>query len=115
MALKPEYKQALEKIKALIDKDIRQHYTIPFLAGYGGINELILKEGFKRMYGKCPFEYLFDLRISTAKDLIEQGMPIKKVALQVGYTRQTNFGAAFRRSCGMTPGMYKTHLKNAKA
>lgn len=60
---------------------------------------------FKNQYGVTPHQYITFLRISHAKQLLEDGeQTMLAVALACGYTDYSSFYRAFTRVTGMTPG-----------
>jgi AraC family transcriptional regulator len=66
---------------------------------------------FKQSTGLTPYQYVLQQRIERAKQLLRQGnRAIADVALECGFTSQSNFTRAFRRATGMTPKAYQMHL-----
>jgi len=61
---------------------------------------------FRSVYGQSPHEYQTALRISKAKELLRQGKPIARVAVDTGFYDQTHLNRNFRRLMGITPGQY---------
>lgn len=97
----------IRQAAAVIAKNIRYHYTIPVIADEVGLNEFLLKTLFKMEYGIAPFQYLTNLRMERAIELMDQGHTIQYIARAVGYDHATNFCAAFRRRYGVSPKNYK--------
>lgn len=62
---------------------------------------------FRREVGVCFREYLIDLRMKKAAELLRTGMPINDVALQVGYHNRNRFIVNFRQKMGCTPSEYR--------
>ena len=110
--------QKLETVKETILKNVRYHYTIPYLAHSAGLNEFKLKTGFKAVYGQPVFDFLTDNRMKLAIQLLETGnYTISEIAYRCGYNHPTNFCAAFRRRFQLRPTDYKKNvdIKNATA
>ena len=60
---------------------------------------------FKNQYGVTPHQYITFLRVSHAKQLLEEGeQTMLAVALACGYTDYSSFYRAFTRVTGVTPG-----------
>lgn len=68
---------------------------------------------FQRVYGVTPRQYLKDIRINTAKNLIKDGTPVAHVCREVGYDSLSTFSAAFKKGTGLSPKAYqKLHNSN---
>jgi AraC-like DNA-binding protein len=65
-----------------------------------------------RHHGLCFRELLDGVRQQRARYYLEQGMPLKDIAAQLGYQEQSNFQRAFKRWFGMTPLRYSRTTKN---
>ncbi|WP_409341438.1 helix-turn-helix domain-containing protein [Paenibacillus sp. MBLB4367] len=99
----------MNKIRAYID----QHYANPnmsltHLAHVFGMNPSHLSRFFKEELSINFTDYLIDLRMNGAKRLLtETDSSIQDIAETVGYTTAIAFIRVFKRSVGMTPGMYR--------
>ncbi|HZS45795.1 MAG TPA: AraC family transcriptional regulator [Blastocatellia bacterium] len=63
---------------------------------------------FKRLTGQTPHNYLANIRIDRAKQLLATSdLPISSIASQVGYENQSHFAKLFRSSTGLTPKEYR--------
>jgi transcriptional regulator GlxA family with amidase domain len=103
-----------EKIRRA-EEYIRTHFSsdisIDNLASRAGMSPRNFIRRFKIATGRLPGAYLQALRISVAKELLEQGrMPIQNVCLKVGYEDAAFFRALFKRHTGMTPGEYRNNF-----
>lgn len=73
-----------------------------------GTNERKLTLVFRRKTGMTVFEYLVDLRLESARRLLESSqLQIQLIAEQVGYLNPGDFTRAFRRRYGVTPKEYR--------
>jgi transcriptional regulator GlxA family with amidase domain len=103
-----------EKIREA-ENYIQQHsvgdVSIDNLAGRAGMSSRNFIRRFKAATGRLPGAYLQALRISIAKELLEQGrVPIQAVCTKVGYADAAFFRALFKRHTGMTPGEYRNNF-----
>jgi AraC family transcriptional activator of pyochelin receptor len=78
--------------------------SISELAKICGLNEFKLKRGFKGVFDNSIFGYLADYKLNYARELLLQGMPIKAVAFQLGYSSVPHFSNAFRKKFAISPG-----------
>lgn len=95
------------KVCALIEKDLRQHYSIVSLAAYSGINRQKLTTGFKSLFGQTIYTYYQHKRMQLAQTLlVTSDLPIKLVS-KAGYGNTSNFSIAFRKFYGITPAQMR--------
>lgn len=72
------------------------------------INASYFSTQFKRTFGVNFVDYLTDLRISAAKELLKDPMrPAAEVASMVGYESANYFARAFKKKTGQTPTEYR--------
>jgi len=87
--------------------NIHQPPSVAELAKLCGINEFKLKQGFKGLFDNSIFGYLSDYRLNSAKILLTEGIPIKSVAFDMGYSSVQHFSNAFRKKFAVSPGKVK--------
>lgn len=101
------YESERQKIKEaclILEQQIDQPLTIKELSRRVAINECYLKKGFKALTGKTIHEYQQELRITKAKELLQQqGRSVTEVANTLGYSSISHFSTAFKRVTGMKP------------
>ena len=64
----------------------------------------------EELSGYTPNEMLTRLRINVAQKLIQRGLPIELISVEVGYHSTVGFYKAFRRITGVPPGQWSSHL-----
>ena len=94
---------------------LEQHLaTPPTLAGMAhglGTNERKLTQAFRRKAGMSVFEYLAELRLETARRLLESSkLQIQLIGDRVGYRNAGDFTRAYRRRYGLSPREYRRAL-----
>jgi AraC-like DNA-binding protein len=65
-----------------------------------------LRELFSHAFERTPIQYLIDLRIGTAKDLLSKGYSVKETAIRCGYSDPYYFSRLFLKMTGMRPSEY---------
>lgn len=78
--------------------------TIDQLASIAGVNTFKLKKGFRELYDNTVFGCLNDARMHRAKEQLRDGMHIKCIADELGYSSVQHFSAAFKKRFGVPPG-----------
>lgn len=83
------------------------------LAKEAKLSEVYFRKLFKLSYGISPKQYLQQLRIEKAKNLLQNGnLPIIKVAKQCGYSSVYHFSKNFKEKVGHTPAEYRKTYRN---
>jgi len=96
--------QRMETAKSIIENNISSTITITSLAREVGTNEQYVKQHFKLLYGKTVFNYLLDLRMEKAKQLlISRSHKIADIAEKTGYRHPSHFSTAFKKYFGYLP------------
>lgn len=91
----------------IIAVDLGEHHSIRSLSKQVGINEYILKKGFKKVFAMGPFERLMQRRMNKACELMEDAsMPLKQIACEAGYSTYHGFSTGFKRKFKVTPSKW---------
>ena len=95
---------------------ITHHYMEPidrnFVAGQFDLNGSYISQLLKEKLGMSFREYLTDLRISAAKNLLmNTGLSMKEIAEQCGFPDDVYFIYCFRKAVGMPPGRFRIAQK----
>jgi AraC-like DNA-binding protein len=96
--------EAIRAAKEFIDASIPNHFSISKIARRIGVNERILKVGFRELYGMGLYTYLQSQILMIAKKQLEEtNKAVKEIAFDVGYQKANNFSAAFKKKFGKSP------------
>lgn len=96
--------RCLNRARDLLMTQLSPVPTIRQVARASGMNETLLKHGFKAVFGETIFDFSVRCRMQHALSLLrERRMPVARVADAVGYAHQTTFATAFRRHFGVRP------------
>jgi AraC-like DNA-binding protein len=99
----------VRQARELLVADLRSPPSLADLAAAVGLRTKRLNQGFRELYGTTVFDHLLEVRMTQARDMMEQGldMPLKQLAWALGYRQSSNFISAFRRRFGVSPGVYR--------
>ena len=92
---------------------IGSHYTdntisVRELAQMAGISEVYFRKQFQKLYGMPPLQYIKQLRLSRAIELLESDMyPVHEIAHLVGYSSEYYFCREFKRVTGLSPMQFR--------
>ena len=97
----------IAKAKDVILKDIKNPPSLIELSKTIDLSLKNLKKGFKEIYGKPVYKYLFDFKMERAKQLLSNGnLNVNEVSYDLGYISSSHFIAAFKKKYGITPRTY---------
>jgi len=102
-----QVKEAENYLQQHFDSDI----SIETVADRVGMSPRNFIRRFKAATGRLPGAYIQTLRVSAAKELLEDGVAsIQAVSSKIGYEDIAFFRNLFKRHTGMTPAEYRTHF-----
>lgn len=94
----------------LLHEEYYKPITIQDLALQLGIERRRFAYLFERYTGLTPINYLTEIRIRRAKELLRSGISVAEVAEKVGYFDNFYFSRVFKKQIGMSPSEYKKIL-----
>ena len=102
--IKPADRDALFALREFLDKTFTKEHSLRSLSRSFGLNEFKLKRGFKELFGTTVFDYLHDLKMEYARQLLSaEDLLINEVSSVVGYKNPNHFSTAFKRKFGINP------------
>jgi AraC family transcriptional activator of pyochelin receptor len=103
--------ECLEKAISLVQQDLAVRYTIPQLAGIAGMGATKFKLAFKMYKGHSVFEFVQQLRMQTAYNLVtENYYSVKTIAARCGFNHTSHFNAAFKKAFGISAKTVRSQL-----
>ncbi|MDY3929730.1 MAG: response regulator [Clostridia bacterium] len=101
----------IEKVIQYIKQNYDKGIMAKDVADYFYMNVTYLGRQFKEITGKSIIDYILDMRMNKAIELIKQGESLVNVCTMVGYKDKRNFRRLFQRYTGMTVQEYRESLK----
>lgn len=93
---------------AILEKRLAEPPTLPELIGVLGTSERKITELFRQRVGMTVFDYFGEMRLETARHLLEgSDLRIQLIADRVGYRNAGDFTRAFRRRYSVSPREYR--------
>lgn len=62
-----------------------------------------LERLFKNYFGVSPHKFMTQIRLERAKSMLEQGLPVKVVAIELRYKQHSHFSREFKTFFGQSP------------
>lgn len=95
-------------VKHYIETNYSEKITLDSLSSVCNLTKYYLSHKFKELYGKAPMEYLTEIRISVAKDLLKTtNYSIEEIAASTGFSSSSYFSQAFQKACQISPQQYR--------
>jgi AraC-like DNA-binding protein len=98
--------QTVRRVQEYLQARFVHVVSLEELARVARTDKFALLRAFSRDLGTTPHVYQMRLRMTRARELIIQGLPLADVAVAVGYSEQSALTRAFRSVVGITPGAY---------
>jgi AraC-like DNA-binding protein len=97
--------------KLFIEKEFSRNISLDDIANEAFFSKFHFIRVFKKHYGRTPYQYLKEIRITKAKYLLQGGMTVKEVCISVGFDSITSFTGLFKRITGSTPFSFQNKKK----
>lgn len=94
-------------------KATQAHWRVTELAGRCSVTIRSLERLFLKRFGLSPRATINEWRLEEAIRLLEAGVPIKVVAIELCYRDAPHFCNAFRKARGLTPLAFVSFRKTA--
>ena len=109
--MKQELRQThnlIEQAKIIIGDNLNKVLSLTEIASHLYIHPNYLSRLFKEREGMGMSEYIIRLRVSKAREYLEQpGMKVYEASEKVGYESVAFFNRIFKRETGMSPKEYQ--------
>jgi AraC family transcriptional regulator len=97
----------VDRVISILKRNIAEPPTLEMLGKEAGCSSFYLSRIFSQQMGKTISQYLRDLRMEKAAELLRAGkLNVTQVAMEVGYSSSSHFSTAFHETFGCCPGLY---------
>ncbi|WP_336786205.1 AraC family transcriptional regulator [Paenibacillus sp. MMO-177] len=101
--------QTLNWITSYFSLHIDQDVRIEDMAKRANLSPSRFNAVFKEQYGVTPHQYLLDMRISHARELLRTtDLSQEQIAAYCGFADVHHFSKSFRKKTGLPPGQYRS-------
>lgn len=111
---KGQYSCIIRSVKGYIDEHFDDsQLDLSKIAQLFDVNKSYISKLMKQELGKSFVEYLTDIRLEKAKEILEKDHPrvtIYHVAIKVGYTSQHYFSRIFKKAYDISPLEYRNRF-----
>ncbi|MBX3064978.1 MAG: helix-turn-helix transcriptional regulator [Anaerolineae bacterium] len=109
------HNEQARQARRLMDRDFTTPITIEQLSYQVALSPFYLIRLFRRIYQQTPHQYLIQLRIAKAKELLSQSdRSVTEICAEVGFTSLGSFSSLFRKLVGISPSDYRQRSQNIR-
>ncbi|HEY1200513.1 MAG TPA: AraC family transcriptional regulator [Niastella sp.] len=103
VTLSTQEAQAIYLARTHMEENLKHEWTLKELTQLTGLNDYKLKTGFQQLYHSSCADYLRDIRMEKAWQLLSgKKFSVSQVAEEVGYTNLSAFSKAFKKYYNIT-------------
>jgi len=111
----PRTEHVAELLRYYLDQHFAEPLSATDMAAQVGVRPRHLTEIFRGRFGRSPLEYLREVRLRQAEQLLVlTHLAVHEIAGRVGFRHPSYFDRAFKEAFGMTPVLFRrTHAMAA--
>jgi AraC-like DNA-binding protein len=103
-------KQALFRARDYLHDQYAHPVSLDEIAAIAGLSRFHFLKVFSAQFGLPPHIYQISLRIERSLPLLRRGISPPQIAETLGFYDQSHFIRHFKRTMGVTPGLYQGRL-----
>lgn len=100
----------IDKVISYMIENHSRNLTLTDLSEYAGVSISYLGFLFRSVTGRSPIDYLIEIRINMAKNLLKEGLSVTETSSLVGFNDIYYFSRTFRKREGICPSKYTSGL-----
>jgi AraC-like DNA-binding protein len=93
--------------KHFIDTHFSENISLDDIAAEAFLSKFHFIRLFKKNYGRTPYQYLTEVRVAKAKELLQMGHSVSETCYLLGFSSLSSFTAFFRKVGGPVPLEYQ--------
>ncbi len=101
-------KKCINRSIEFLRETYKNNYCLEDVAGVANFSPYHFIRIFKTETGKTPYEYLLDIKIEKAQQMLKSKQKnISEVCYACGFNNPSHFATVFKRKVGVSPSMYR--------
>lgn len=102
----------MKKVKSFIEENFARSISLEDAAEHIGISPYYLSKLFKEQFSINFIDYITQLRMEKAKDLMKNpDTSLKEICYNVGYKDPNYFSRVFKKTTGFSPSKYRRRIQ----
>lgn len=110
----PSKEDLLDQILVYLNSNLAQKITLDDIASRFWVSSSTISHLFTKSLGISFYKYVTQRRLTEAKNLIREGLPMEQVALKVGFGDYSAFYRAFKQEYQCSPREYQKIVASEK-
>jgi transcriptional regulator GlxA family with amidase domain len=102
-----------ERLHAWIADNLRRELSVGALAEASGMSERSFVRHYRQATGMTPARAVEQIRVEAARQTLELGLPVKRVAARCGFGSEETMRRSFQRLLGASPQAYRERFSPA--
>ena len=100
--------QVVEEAISFIRQNLEKDLSVGMIAEHVGLSESHFSRKFRQAMSSSPKEYIIRRRLNDAKHLLKTtALPVKEIALSVGFNSESHFINTFTAQNGLSPKKFR--------
>jgi transcriptional regulator GlxA family with amidase domain len=104
-----------ERLHAWVADNLRADLSVASLADAASMSERSFVRHYRRATGITPARAIERIRVEAARQVLEQGTPVKRVAARCGFGSEETMRRSFLRLLGATPQAYRERFASGSS
>ena len=101
---------SIRKVIDFLYDNYSEDFSLTELAALANYSPYHFIRFFKDCTGKTPFQFLMEIKISKAKELLSStNRSICEISLSCGFKNRTHFSNVFKKAVGTSPSQYRSN------
>ncbi len=106
-------RQKILKAQKYVKENYYNDLNMAVVSNYVSMNYSLFSYSFKQYTGKNFVNYLKEIRIAKAKELLSQtDLKVMEISQKVGYENDKHFMKTFKALCGVSPREYRKNMSS---
>ncbi len=106
-------KKSINHVIDYMYDNYNQDFSLEEIAGTVNYSPFHFIRIFKAETGKTPYEYLLDIKIDKAKQLLKNtNLSITDICFSSGFNNRSHFSVVFKKKTGYSPSQYRKIIQN---
>jgi AraC-like DNA-binding protein len=97
----------VDRAKLVLSSDLGRRWSLAEVAAEVGVSPVYLTQSFQQVEGVPLYRYQLRLRLARALDLLGDCDDLSALALELGFSSHSHFGAAFQQMYRRSPSEFR--------
>jgi len=107
------YRRIVEA-KHFMDQNFKENIDLDKISDQANFSKFHFLRIFKSAFGMSPYQYLTELRLKQAKELLKDENRISTVCFELGFESIQSFSKLFKKHFAESPSSYQKRLHTTK-